>query len=83
MGEDANFPELLTTAQAADYLGVTRQAINLLTKRPSPGLGKRYGSVWLFTKAELDAWRDKPRTHGGRPAGSKIGAASMTPVVAV
>lgn len=81
MGEDTSFPELLTSAQAAEYLGVTRQAINLLTKRPSPGLGRRYGSVWMFTKAELDAWRDKPRPHGGRPPGSKIAALIPTPVV--
>lgn len=81
MEEDARFPELLTTTQAAEYLGVTRQAINLLTKRPTPGLGKRYGSVWMFTKAELDTWRDKPRTHGGRPPGSKIDGPIPAPVI--
>ncbi|HEY0736057.1 MAG TPA: helix-turn-helix domain-containing protein [Herpetosiphonaceae bacterium] len=75
--------ELLSAPQAAEYLGVTRQAINLLTKRPYPGLGKRYGAVWMFTRAELDAWRAKPRPHGGRPPGSKIAAVVMTPVMMV
>jgi excisionase family DNA binding protein len=60
--------DLLTVTEAAAYLGVTRQAIHLLTKR---GLGKRYGSVWLFTREELDAWRARPRTQGGRPPGAK------------
>lgn len=76
-------PDLLTATEAAAYLGVTRQAIHKLTKRPDPGLGERYGSVWMFTRIELDTWRDKPRTHGGRPPGSKIVAAIPSPVVAV
>ena len=54
--------ELLSTAQAAEYLGVTRQAVHLLTKQ---GIGKRYGAVWMFRRDALDAWRDKPRPHGG------------------
>lgn len=62
--------DLLTATQAAEYLGMTRQGILRLTKDP-PNLGKRYGFVWLFTKAELNAWRDRPRTQGGRPPGSK------------
>ena len=62
--------DLMTTTQAAEYLGLTRQAIIALTKRR--GLGRRYGTVWLFTKSELDAWRDHPRTKGGRPAKSAV-----------
>lgn len=78
-----NPEELLTAPQAAEYLGVTRQAINLLTKRPYPGLGTRYGAVWMFTKEELDEWRNRPRSGVGRPPGSKIDAATPSPVVAV
>lgn len=58
--------DLLTVTQAAEYLGVTRQAIHKLTKDP-PGLGRCYGSFWMFTREELDRWRARPRTHGGRP----------------
>ena len=70
--------ELMTVTQAAEYLGVTRQAIHLLTKR---GIGRRVGSVWLFTRAELDAYRAMPRTHGGRPPGAKTRAGATSPVV--
>ncbi len=72
--------DLLTVTQAAEYLGMTRQAVHLLTKQ---GLGKRYGSVWMFTRSELDEYRNRPRTHGGRPAGSKTAAMIPAPVVMV
>ncbi len=62
--------ELLTSPQAAEYLGVTRQAVHLLTKQ---GIGKRYGAVWMFTRAELDAWLNKPRPHGGARPKSNAG----------
>ena len=65
-------PELLTTTEAAAYLGVTRQAVHKLTKQ---GLGTRYGSVWMFTRWELDAWRDKPRPYGG--ARPKVSAGTL------
>lgn len=64
-------PEFLTTTQAAEYLGVSRQAVHLLTKK---GIGKRYGTVWMFTRKELDRWLTKPRLHGGaRPKGTPGG----------
>ncbi len=63
-------PELLTTTQAAEYLGVTRQAIHKLTRQ---GVGTRYGSVWMFTRGELDAWRDKPRPYGGARPKARAG----------
>ncbi len=59
--------ELLTATQAAAYLGVTRQRVHLLTKQ---GYGQRVGSVWLFTRAELDRWQATPRHAGGRPKGT-------------
>ncbi len=61
-----NSTELLTATQAAAYLGVTRQRVHLLTKQ---GYGQRVGSVWLFTRAELDRWQATPRHAGGRPKG--------------
>ncbi len=59
---------------------IVNTAINLLTVRK--GLGRKYGSVWLFTRKELDAYRDAPRLHGGRPAGSKIGTVIASPAFA-
>ncbi len=58
--------DLLTATQAADYLGVSRQRINQITKE---GYGHRVGSVWLFTREELDRWRAQPpKGPGGRPS---------------
>lgn len=58
-------PDLLTTSQAAEYLGITRQHAHSLTKQ---GYGTRYGSVWMFTREELDRWQVEPRKGpGGRP----------------
>ncbi len=62
-----NGTEYLTATQAAAYLGVTRQRVHLLTKQ---GYGQRVGSMWLFTRAELDRWQATPRHAGGRPKGS-------------
>jgi excisionase family DNA binding protein len=55
---------LLSGPQAAAYLGVSRQAVYLLTKQ---GHGARYGHVWMFTREELDRWKATPRRGGGRP----------------
>ena len=63
--------ELLSTQQAADYLGVTRQAVHALAQRGE--VGRQVGRAWVFTQAELDAWRDKPRPHGGRPPKASAG----------
>ncbi len=58
-------PEMFTTSQAAEYLGITRQHTHSLTKL---GYGTRYGSVWLFTREELDRWQAQPKKGpGGRP----------------
>ncbi len=56
--------ELLTSPQAAKYLGVTRQAVHLLTKQ---GYGRRIGRDWLFTYEELDRYKATPKHPGGRP----------------
>lgn len=57
--------ELWSTQQAAEYLGVTRQAVNALAKRGE--VGHQVGRAWIFTQAELDAWVKKARPQGGRP----------------
>ena len=57
--------ELWSTQQAAEYLGVTRQAIHALTKRGE--IGQQVGRAWVFTRAELDAWVSKPRPLGAGP----------------
>lgn len=70
--------ELMSTTQAAEYLGITRQHMHSLTKQ---GLGKQYGKVWMFRKSELDEWNNRPhKGPGGRP---KSESAIMSPVVAL
>lgn len=70
--------ELMSTSQAADYLGITRQHMHSLTKH---GLGRQYGKVWMFRKSELDAWETRPhKGPGGRPKSETV---TPTPVVTV
>ena len=57
--------ELWDTNQAAEYLGITRQAVHALARRGE--VGRQVGRAWVFTQAELDAWLAKPRPNGGRP----------------
>jgi excisionase family DNA binding protein len=56
--------ELFTLTQAAELLGVTRQTAHNMTKQ---GYGRRVGSMWVFTRDELDRWKATPRHGGGRP----------------
>ena len=68
----ANQTETLTTPQAAQYLGISRQ---LLTRAAHHGeLGRQHPVqrrmppyVWLFTRAELDRWNARERSKGERP----------------
>lgn len=56
--------EILMGDQAADYLGVTYQRLHQLTKE---GIGRKVSGHWVFTRAELDAYRVQPKSKGGRP----------------
>src|SRR5687768_12451989 len=74
--------ELWSSSQAAAYLRTTRQAVQALAR--SGEVGRRVGRAWAFTRAELDAWRDRPCTYGeARPKASagpagRAGAAGQT-----
>ena len=63
-------PEYLSAAQAADYLSVHRSRLYQLAKA---GLGRQIGGYWLYTKAELDAYKAAPKSKGGRPKSRKAG----------
>ncbi len=59
--------ELLKASQAARYLGVTRQRIYELALVGR--LGQRMAGYWVFSKAELDLYREqRTDNHGGRPS---------------
>ncbi len=64
--------ELLTVTQAAKYLDMSRQAIANAAKQGQLGrkreaLGTRDGWIYVFTRSELDAWKQRNRHPGGRP----------------
>ncbi len=63
---------LLTTTEAAEYLGVARQTVASAAKkgeigRPHAAPGTRDGWIYMFTREELDRWKAAPRHPGGRP----------------
>lgn len=68
--------DYLKASDAAQYLGVTRQRIYELAA--TGRLGARLAGYWVFTLAELDAYRDERQTNrGGRP---RLAAAAATAV---
>lgn len=81
-----SYDDLLAPGEAADRLGVTRSRLNQI-RAEMHAAGKPFGTSirghWFYTAAELDAYRATHNPKGGRPLGSKIETATMTPVVAV
>ncbi len=60
--------ELFTGKEAADYLGVTPQFIYRL--RTQKQLGQLImGKFWMYTKTELDHYRNTRMGKRGRPKG--------------
>ena len=67
--------EELTAGEAAEILGVNRQRINQLAK--AGRLGRQIaGRYWVFTRAEIEAFKNQPKSKGGRP---KAHAGTLTP----
>jgi|GEM_PF-6745410 len=59
-------PEHLNPVEAAAFLGSSVQWVHSLAKRGKLGrqIAKGY---YIFTKEELQAYKDQPRDKGGRP----------------
>ena len=47
--------KLLSAAEAADYLGITRARIHAI-RESRKDFGTQLGKYWYFTKEELDAY---------------------------
>ncbi len=64
MADEQNY---LSAVQAAHYLGVNRQRVYELAD--AGRLGRRLAGYWVFTQAELDAYKQEraERPRGGRP----------------
>ena len=58
--------KLMTSGEAAAYLGVSKQRIHELIAGGKL-VGQRAGRFYLFTRAELDRWKNAPKSKGGRP----------------
>lgn len=58
--------ELLSSSQAAEYLGVTRQRVDQLG---SAGVipRERMGFFWVYRKRDLDHWNIEGNRTTGRP----------------
>lgn len=58
--------DLITAGEAARIAGVTRQRINELASMGR--LGRQIaGRYWVFTRAEVEAYKAAPKSKGGRP----------------
>ncbi len=76
--------EFMNGQEAAAYLGISKARLYRLTR--AGRIGQRIGGYWLYTKPELDAYKQEraQRPKGGRPkeyAGTL--AAAVSPAVAV
>jgi predicted DNA-binding transcriptional regulator AlpA len=60
--------DLLSMKEAATELGMTRQGVFRLSKEGE--IGQKVGDAWIYTREEIEAYKNRPRT-AGRPAGSK------------
>lgn len=61
MSED----EYLNVVQAAEYLGVSKQRISELTQ--AGRIGRKIAGHPVYTREELDHYRNQPKAKGGRP----------------
>ncbi len=57
--------ELINADAAAKHMGVSRARIYALTKAGT--IGRQVGGYWLYTRAELDAYKAQRNPQGGRP----------------
>ncbi len=58
--------DLLSAAQAAAYLGLTRARINQLAEQGRLSRTE-IGGYFLYRRADLDAYKAAPKSKGGRP----------------
>lgn len=69
----------LSTAEAAELLGVTPEHVSLLCRRGTLD-GIREGRDWRIPHAAVLAYHDAPKDQGGRPPTSTKPVGGMTPL---
>jgi len=58
--------DLMTTAQAAEYLGVSRQRMDKLAQLGAIDR-ERLGEFWVYRRRDLDRWLATSTRTSGRP----------------
>lgn len=53
---DSKIPDLVSATEAAEILGITRQAVNLRASRGQL-LGAQVGTTWVFRRVVVEAAR--------------------------
>lgn len=74
----SDLDDMLSGADAATYLGLTRARIYALTRAGK--IGRQVGGYWLYTRSELDAWKATRNPKGGRPKDAPLPMESRRPV---
>lgn len=54
-----SLPELVSATEAADILGVTRQALNLMIQNRKFATATKAGTSWVIARAEVDQHREQ------------------------
>ncbi|TDC63864.1 DNA-binding protein [Micromonospora sp. KC207] len=62
MPRDPRIPDLVSATEAAEILGISRQAVNLRASRGQL-LGAQVGTTWVFRRAIVEAARPAPATE--------------------
>jgi excisionase family DNA binding protein len=57
---DPRIPDLVSKAQAAEILGVSHQAVQLMVDKGRLK-GAKVGSTWVFRRAAVEAFRREPQ----------------------
>lgn len=74
--------DLLTRAEAAAILGVSIQRVDQL-RRAQKISARKLGSIWVFTKANIEAHRDTAKGKPGRPRLAPVALVPPPPVPAI
>lgn len=53
-------------AEALQIVGLSRERLRQLSEDGT--LGRRVSKNWIYTRAELEAYKAKPKDKGGRPS---------------
>ena len=56
----------MTSKQAADYLGVSRQRVTFLVRQEKIK-GKMHGRDWDIDPGSVEAYKRAPKDKGGKP----------------